>query len=104
MGNFHNRGVRNLGGNSKVFVNLPRGGGVVPGGKIPLNCLELIFLGLINSLTCTVVKCDTPESISIPLTPQICLFLNLIVSTFYQGWGHFILLIVPNLGRGQGVI
>ena len=39
------------------------GGGVGPGGKIPLNCLEFIFLGLIYTLTCTLVKCDTPESI-----------------------------------------
>ena len=37
-----------------------------PGGKIPLNCLELFFVCLINTLTCLIVKCDTPESSSIP--------------------------------------
>ena len=32
------------------------------------------FLGLINTHTCTKVKSDTPESISIHLTPKICFF------------------------------
>ena len=68
------RGSKIWWGNSQVlFGNLPQGGrGVGPGDKIPLNFLELILLGIIYTLTYTIVKCDTPEFISIHLTPKIC--------------------------------
>ena len=72
-----------LWGNSQVLF------GNLPGGEIPLNCLELIFLGLIYTLTCTIVKCDTPESISIPLTPKICFLKYPIVPNFSPRGGSF---------------
>ena len=58
-----------------------KGGG--PGRKISLNCLELNLLGFIYTLTFTIVKCDTPESISIPLTPKIIFFKYPIVPNLY---------------------
>ena len=54
----------------KKTAKFGKGGGVGPGGKISLNCLELCFLGFTYTLTRKIVKCDTPESISIPLKPK----------------------------------
>ena len=73
-----------------------RGWVVRPGGKILLNCLELLFVR-INQL-----------NVILPLTRDICFFLNPIVPTFsLKGGNHFILLssqlhIVHNLGRWGG--
>ena len=57
-------GSKKFGGESpKFYLGIYLKWGMIgPGEKNPL----------INTLTCTLVKCDTPESISIPLTHKIC--------------------------------
>ena len=57
-------------------------------GKIHLNCFKFVFLGWINTLTSTIVKCDTPELISISLTSKICFKQIPIVPTSSQVEGR----------------